>query len=301
MKIRRVAVLLLSAMMVFTAVGCGDEEPERRHRKDREEEEYDEDYDDENADDGGLFGGRDDEPENDDETENNDDRQSGDWQVVEWGDDDSDEDCIPTRSEVEVNVDPDDPKAFLYYTWKDMDNDVFEVWLDFFPNGNWHRSSDGGMDEGGTFDYDGGDYVTLHYGDEDMVFTVEDDGRLLDPYGSHYAVVGNISEEVMQTEMSDEPDPYFEPLKNFYGRWLYDTYDSYFDIYPDGTWEFAESPEDGVSVSGNYTVIGNSQQTTLILQCEAYDDSELVLRMEGNKLIMNDSDDDQLKRVLKYF
>ena len=298
MKIRRVAVLLLSTMMVFGAVGCGDDDEPRRRRNEREEEGYDEENVEENDNNGGLFG------RDDDDTVNDDTGKAGDWKIIDWGDDDSDEDCIPTRAEVDTSIDPNDPCAWLYYCWKDVDNDVFEVGLDFFPNGRWWRYSDGGMDEGGTFEYDGGETVTLHYGgdgSEDMVFTLQDDGRLLDPYGDHYAISGNISEETMQNEMSEGPDPYFEPLQNFYGRWVFTEYTSYYDIYPDGTWEYTKTPGEGIYASGTYIVVGNSQQTTIYAQCEEYDDDELDIRMEGNKLVMHDLDNDQLKRVLKYY
>ncbi|MCR4643068.1 MAG: hypothetical protein K5697_13705 [Lachnospiraceae bacterium] len=306
MKLRRAAVLFLSAVMVFAAVGCGEDKEEDRRRKDREEDEYEDGYDEEDDNDGGLFGGVDDGgfSDGDDDTINEDDGKAGNWQVIDWGDDDSDEDCIPTKTEVDTSIDPDDPCAWLYYCWKDVDNDVFEVGLDFFPNGRWWRYSDGGMDEGGTFDYDGGEIVTLHYGgdeSEDMVFTLQDDGRLLDPYGDHYAIIGNISEETMQNEMSEGPDPYFEPLQNFYGRWLFTEYESYYDIYPDGTWEYTKKPDEGIYATGTYIVVGNSQRTTIYAQCEEYDDDELDIHMEGNKLIMHDIDNDELKRILKYY
>ena len=324
MKFRRLAALVLIGTMAVAVTACGtdepdttskrekkrdeddDEEEEKNYKKNRslkgdddeEESEYDDeadwDYDDEYWDD-------DDEYQDDDTDEDWDGSETdyGEWEVVEWGDLDPDDSCVPTYAVTDVSIDPDDPNAGLYYVWKDMDNDIFDVFIEFFPNGDWESGSDGGESDEGYFDFTDGKHLTLYRG-HDIVreFTLNGKGELVaENDGHHYAISGEISPEILLRVMNDDKDPYFEPLQDFYGCWEYEDYSGLqLTLYPDNTWEFSGN---GQLMSGDYFISGNSENTALFLRTEDSVEDSWTFRMEGRKLVLYDSDEEVLKRTQK--
>ena len=317
MKFRRLAAILLIGTMAMAVTACGSDEPDTTSKREKKRDDDDDDEEEEvsSKKNRSLKGDEDDDSWYDDEDdidwdyddedwydEEDDewdygDSDDGEWEVVDWSDFDPDDSCIPGYDVTDVNIDPDDPNAGLYYVWKDMDNDIFEVYMEFFPNGNWESGSDGGEYDGGYFDFSDGKHLTI-YGTDTREFTLNNKGELVaEDNGHHYAISSEISEETLIRAMNDGQDPYFEPLQDFYGCWEYADYDGLqLTLYPDKTWEFSGGGED---MSGTFDVLGNNEQTTLMLYAGEAEAELWTFKMDGRKLVLYDADEELLKRIKK--